>query len=373
MEKVDIVIIGAGIVGLSTACEVAGKNRDVILIERHDSFGEETSSRNSEVIHSGIYYSPGSLKARLCLEGNKLLYEICKENGIPCKGLGKLIVATDENEIKKLDTLLKNGSKNGIDNIIIMSAKEVLEIEPHINARAAVFIPSAGIIDSHCLMKYYQSKAKSSGVMITYGSEVKEIEKTSQGYRIGIQETNGSSFSFLTEILINSAGLSALNIAGLCGIDTEKADYHTYYYKGEYFRIGRGKHKLTNKLIYPFPPETGYVGIHTVPDIQGMVKLGPYNYFTETIDYGMDESNKEFCYNSVRTFLPFLELQDLEPDMTGIQPKVQKQGEQEKDFIIVHEEEKGFPGLINIIGIESPGLTPSPEIGRFVANMISGW
>ena len=373
MEKVDIVIIGAGVVGLSTACEVAGKNRDVILIEKHDSFGKETSSRNSEVIHSGIYYSPGSLKARLCLEGNKLLYEICKENGIPCKPLGKLIVATDEKEIKNAETLVENGRKNGIDNIIIMSSEDVSKMEPHVNAMAAIFVPSAGIIDSHCLMKYFESRAKSNGVMITYGSEVKEIEKTSQGYRIGIQETNGNSFSFLTEILINSAGLSALNIARLCGIDTEKAGYCIYYYKGEYFKIGRGKHKLTNRLIYPLPPKTGYVGIHTVPDIQGMVKLGPCNYFTETIDYDMDESNKEFCYESVKTFLPFLELQDLEPDMTGIQPKVQKQGEQEKDFIIVHEEEKGFPGLINVIGIESPGLTASPAIGRLVANMIRGW
>lgn len=356
--------------GLSIASQVASKDRDVILIEKHDSFGEESSSRNSEVIHSGIYYSRGFFKAKFCVEGNRLLYKICEENGIPYKRLGKLIAATNEEEVNGLESLLEKGRENGVENLKIISSEEVRKLEPHIKASAAILVPSAGIIDSHRLMKYFETRAKDNNVIISYGCEVKTIEKTPEGYKIGIQETDGGTFSFLTGILINSAGLESANIAELAGIDIDTAGYRVYYYKGEYFRVSGGKHKLASRLIYPFPPHPGHVGVHTVLDLQGMMKLGPYNYFVETIDYNIDGTYKELFYESVKSFLPFIELQDLEPDMAGIQPKVQKMGEPEKDFIIVHEDGKGFYGLINLIGIESPGLTASPAIGKFVSGIV---
>ncbi len=356
--------------GVAIAAQVARKDRNVILVERHDTFGEETSSRNSEVIHAGIYYPKGSLKARLCVEGNILLYQICKENNIPYDAIGKLIVATNENEMRDLEELLEKGREAGARDLRIISAKEVQELEPHVTAQAAIVSPSSGIVDSHRLMKYFETTAKNNNATIAYGCEVKMIEKVSGGYRVGIQDADGEMLTLFTKILINSAGLESGNIAALAGIDIDRANYRIHYWKGEYFRVGAGKHKFAHRLIYPAPPQPGSVGIHTVPDLQGMMKLGPYDYYVDKIDYNVDENNKELFYKSVRPFLPFIELRDLTPDMVGIHPKIQKPGEPMKDFIIVDEEERKLPGLINLIGIESPGLTSSPAIGRYVEAMV---
>ncbi|MFH2069424.1 MAG: NAD(P)/FAD-dependent oxidoreductase [Candidatus Omnitrophota bacterium] len=371
MERTDVVIIGAGVVGLSIASQIAKKDRNVILVERHNSFGQETSSRNSEVIHAGIYYPDGFLKAKLCVEGNILLYRICKKNAIPYKQTGKLIAAVNEKQVKDLEDLLEKGKRNGTENLEIISPKEIQKLEPHITARAAIFAPSAGIIDSHRLMKFWETKAKDAGASIIYGCEVEAIDKTPDGYQVGVRDTDGESFFFPTRILINSSGLEAGNVAALAGIDIDEAGYRIHYCKGEYFSIGSGKHGFVQRLIYPVPPKPGFVGIHTVPDLQGMMKLGPYDYYVDKINYDVDETNKELFYRSVSPFLPFIKLEDLKPDMSGIHPKVQKSGEPIKDFIIAHEEKRGLSGLINLIGIESPGLTSSPAIGRYVGKMVS--
>ncbi|MFA5393464.1 MAG: NAD(P)/FAD-dependent oxidoreductase [Candidatus Ratteibacteria bacterium] len=371
METTDITVIGAGVVGLSITAQVAGKNKNVILVERHSGFGQETSSRNSEVIHAGIYYPEGFLKAKFCVEGNALLYQICRENNIPYKQTGKLIVAVTENQVKDLDALLEKGNKNGAENLSIISAKEVRELEPHITACAAILAPSAGIVDSHRLMKFWETKAKDSGASIIYGCEVKSIEKVSDGYQVGVKDSDGETFFFSTRILINSAGLESGNIAALAGIDIEEAGYRIYYCKGEYFSLSGSKQGMAQRLIYPSPPKPGFVGIHTVPDLQGMMKLGPYDYYVDKINYDVDETNKELFYRSVKPFLPFVELDDLKPDTSGIHPKVQKPGEPIQDFIITHEEKRGLPGLINLVGIESPGLTSSPAIGKYVKKMVA--
>ncbi|HIE43354.1 MAG TPA: FAD-dependent oxidoreductase, partial [Candidatus Omnitrophica bacterium] len=269
-----------------------------------------------------------------------------------------------------LEELLENGRKNKVMDLRMISSKEVRKLEPYVNANAAIFCPSTGIIDTHRLMKYFETTAKDNNGMVVYGCEVKTIEKIPHGYRIGVQEADGGAFSFSTRVLINSAGLESANIAALAGINIDEAGYHIYYYKGEYFRVSGGKHKFAQRLIYPSPPQPGYAGVHTVPDLHGMMKIGPYNYFVEDIDYSVDESHKGLVYEAVKTFLPFIEFQDLEPDMSGIQPKIQKLGDPEKDFIIVHEEGRGFPGFINLIGIESPGLTSSPAIANLIENMI---
>jgi len=370
MEETDIVIIGAGVVGLSIAAQVAKKDRNVFIVEKHIGFGKETSSRNSEVIHAGIYYPKGSLKAKLCVEGNILLYQICKENNIPYNPIGKLIVATNEKEIRDLEELLKKGRENGAKDLRIISSKEVQDLEPNVRAKAAILCPSSGIIDSHSLMRYFETTANNNNATIAYGCEVKLIEKVSGGYQVGIQDTDGEILNLFTRILINSAGLESGNIAALVGIDIDSANYRINYCKGEYFSVSGSKDKLAHRLIYPSPPKPGFVGIHTVPDLQGMVKLGPYDYFIDSIDYDVDETNKQLFYESTKSFLPFIKLNDLSPDMAGIHPKIQKRGESIKDFVIVHEQERKLPGLINLIGIESPGLTSSPAIGRYVKTIV---
>ena len=371
MERADVVIIGAGVVGLSITSQIARKDRNVVLLERHNSFGQETSSRNSEVIHAGIYYPEGFLKARFCVEGNRLLYRICRENAIPYRQTGKLIVAVNEEQVKDLEDLLEKGKRNGAEDLEIISAKEVRKLEPHITACAAILAPSSGIIDSHRLMKFWETKAKDAGASIVYGCEVESIAQTPGGYQVGVKDSDGESFFFATRILINSAGLESGNMAARAGIDIDEAGYRIHYCKGEYFRVGGGKHGLVQRLIYPAPPKPGFVGIHTVPDLQGMMKLGPHDYYVAKVNYDVDETNKELFYRSVNPFLPFIEPDDLKPDTAGIHPKIQKSGEPIKDFIIAHEAKRGLPGLINLVGIESPGLTSSPAIGRYVEKMVS--
>ena len=236
----DITVIGAGVVGLAIASKVARQGRNVCVVEKNKTFGMETSSRNSEVIHAGIYYPQGSLKASMCIEGKEMLYELCQRIAIPYKRLGKLLIACDDKEIGQLEFLLENGRKNGLEDLKMLSAKEIKEIEPHIEARAAVLSPSTGIIDSHVLMKYYAEKADENGAIVSYNSEVTAIEKVSDGYNVAIKEPE-NSFSFRTRVLINSAGLYSDRVAALAGIDIIKTCYKLDFLKGEYFWVGNKK------------------------------------------------------------------------------------------------------------------------------------
>ncbi|MBU1487722.1 NAD(P)/FAD-dependent oxidoreductase [bacterium] len=369
MEKVDITIIGAGVVGLAIAAEVANDGREVLVVERHKAFGQETSSRNSEVIHAGIYYPKGSLKARLCVQGKELLYQICQDQGIPCQQIGKLIVALNEEEIRGLKILLDRGKENGVHDLRMISGDEIRKMEPHIKAKAALYSPSTGIIDTHSLMKYFESVAKGKGATLAYECEVKSIKQCDRGYEIGIRDTDGQEFFFLSRVVINSAGLMSDKIAALAGIDIDAAGYRIHYCKGEYFKIGGAKHKLVSHLIYPSPTAIS-LGIHTVLDLQGMVKLGPNAFYVKEIDYQVQEAHKKDFLESVRPILPWIEENDLSPDMAGIRPKLQARGEPDRDFVIKHEEPSGLPGFINLIGIESPGLTSAPAIAEYVERIV---
>lgn len=366
----DITVIGAGVVGLAIASNVARQGRNVCVIERNKTFGMETSSRNSEVIHAGIYYPQGSLKASMCIEGKEMLYELCQKNAIPYKKLGKLLIACDDKEIGQLELLLENGRKNGLEDLKMLSAKEIKAIEPHIEARAAVLSPSTGIIDSHMLMKYYLEKADENGAIVSYNAEVTAIEKVSNGYNVAIKESE-NSFSFRTKVLINSAGLYSDRVAALAGIDIIKTCCKLDFCKGEYFWVGNKKNTLVKRLIYPAPLDKSEgLGIHVTLDMRGRMKLGPNARYVDRIDYTVDHSQKKAFYESVVRFLPFIEYDDIEPDQSGIRPKLHAADGSFRDFIIRHEIDNGLPGFINLIGIESPGLTASPSIARYVAGIV---
>jgi len=366
----DITIIGAGIVGLSITANVARKGREVLLVEKHTRFGQETSSRNSQVVHASIYYPAGFLKGQLCLEGNELMYKLCEDKNIPCKNLGKLIVAVNEKEEAMLENLMKMGEANGAKGLKIIPGKKVNELEPNVKATAAIVCPTSGIVDTHQLMQYWEIHARKMGAEIAYGVEVKGIEKTGNGYRVEVIDADGKQFDFQTRILINSAGLNSGNVAAMAGIDIDRAGYRINHLKGMYFRVGNGKEKMARMLIYPVPPKPGSVGVHTVPELDGGMRLGPHDVWIDEIEYHVDESLRDLFYSEVKSFLPFIEPEDLYPDTAGIHPKVQKPGEPMKDFIIAHETTKGLPGLINLVGIESPGVTASPAIGHYVARMV---
>lgn len=287
----NITIIGAGVVGLSIAAELSKTFENIVVVEKHPKYGQETSSRNSEVIHSGIYYPTGSLKAKLCLEGNKLLYEYCDKKDIAYKKCGKLIVATNAQEVKLLDRILEQSQINGVIDGQKITKEEVCNIEPHVKAEAALHFPSTGIVDSFELMKQLQSEAINNGVIFAYASEIIAISKGGNYYKLTVKESQ-DNFIFSSNIVINAAGLHSDKIASLVGINTPK--YELHYWKGEYFGVGNGKNKKLSRLIYPVPNKnTTGLGVHATIDLSGGLKLGPNSiYIKEKIeDYSVDKNN----------------------------------------------------------------------------------
>lgn len=367
----EITIIGAGVIGLAIAARVSSKHSPVLVVEKHSKFGQETSSRNSEVIHSGIYYPIHSLKAEFCREGRTMLYAYCDENNIGYNKCGKLIVATCRDEMGKLQQIQETARRNHVTDGTLLNRTEVISLEPNLQASSGLFFPSSGIIDSHALMHQLETDAINNGAEFAYGNEVIEIKKHGKGYLIEVAEPDGNHFTFTSRILINAGGLQAETISRMAGLYLER--YKTYFWKGEYFNLANGKHKLVSRLIYPLPEKhnTG-LGIHTTPDLGGRVRLGPNSIYLQDgkPDYTIDPNHSVDFFESAVRFLPFLELQDLVPDQVGIRPKLQKPGDTVRDFEIREEGKNGYPGLINLIGIESPGLTACLSIGKYVQSVI---
>lgn len=371
MEEVDIVIIGAGVVGLAIAERLSDIFNNIIVIEKHEAFGQECSGRSSEVIHASVYYSQDSLKGKLCLRGNDMMYEICKKNKIPYSNCGKLIVATNDEEEKALPGIFKTAQDNHAKHVQILDQNEIKKIEKKVEAVAAVYCPSSGIVDSHQLMRYFEAKASENGVMFAYNHEVKHIDFNHGQYEINVEDSLHDSFTISSKIVINAAGLYADKIAQVAGIDIEKEKYKIYYHKGIYCRALHRLNHFPKTLIYPIPPEKGSVGIHTVPDLYGGMRLGPHFIWSDTINYTVGEEYRSLIYDEARKYLPFLEYNDVQIDMAGIMATVQVPGEDVwKDFIITNEYEKGLPGFVNLIGIESPGLTAAPAIAEYIENHI---
>jgi len=367
----EVTIIGAGVIGLAVSATLSGCKGPVFVIERNRTFGQETSSRNSEVIHSGIYYPPGSLKGILCLEGKEKIFSYCNKNDIPYRKCGKLIVATKKGEEQKLLEILKMSRSNGVSDGRIIERDEVAEIEPHIKTTRALYFPTSGIVDTHSLMKQLEADTVIGGTQMVYGAEVVGIKKIKDGYHIDLIDADKQKFSFSTKKIVNAAGLEAGKIAGYMGINDP--DYRVYFWKGEYFGVGNGKNKYVNSLVYPVPePNTIGLGIHTTVDMGGGLKLGPNAIWLSDNkpDLKVDSAHSVHFYESVRDFLPFLELDDLTPDQAGIRTKLQKPGDPTRDFIINEESNRNLPGFINLLGIESPGLTASLSIADHVKDLL---
>lgn len=370
MEKVKVTIIGAGVIGLGIAAEISRAYKDVILVERNPSFGQETSSRNSEVIHAGIYYPKDSLKLKTCLEGRKLLYEFCKRNNIPHKRIGKLIIAINEDEAKDLKKLFSRGKENGVEDLILISIEEIKKMEPHINAEEAIYSPSTGILDTHSFMKCLASSFEKAGGQIAYNTQVVGIGKVKDGYDVTVTDGQKETFTFNSRVVINCAGLNSDQVAAMAGLN--KREYKLKYCKGDYFRLARSKASLVKHLVYPVPKESGAgLGIHLTPDLSGSVRLGPDDEYVEKLEYSIDPAKARLFHESVSAFLPSINISDIAPDTSGIRPKLQGQGEGFRDFIIRHEYADGLMGFINLIGIESPGLTASLSIAKMVVKVIA--
>ncbi|MEW5758499.1 MAG: NAD(P)/FAD-dependent oxidoreductase [Candidatus Omnitrophota bacterium] len=367
MENVDIVIVGAGVIGLAIAYEISSHNKDIYVVEKNNSFGQETSSRNSEVIHAGIYYPKGSLKSVTCLEGNKLIYELCREGGIAHKRIGKLIAAKDGNEIERLEKLFKHALSCGVEDIKLIDKNEIIKLEPNLKADVAIYSGSTGIVDTHSLMKHLETKAKYNSVQFVYNAQVTSINREKNNFVLEINDSDKEKIKISTRMVINSSGLYSDKISEMAGIREES--YKLKFCKGQYFRLSSQKSRMINRLIYPVPDIKGRdLGIHATPDLAGSVRLGPdAEYISGNIlDYSLNLRKKKLFYESIHDLLPFISDSDLTEDTSGIRPKLQGPDDGFRDFIIKHEKDRGLDGFINLIGIESPGLTASIAIARVV-------
>jgi L-2-hydroxyglutarate oxidase LhgO len=361
---VDITIIGAGVIGLAIANELADSRKNVFILERNTSHGRGISSRNSEVIHAGIYYPDNSLKAKLCVEGRHLLYEACAGNNVPHKKIGKLIIATSENEMQEISRLREKAFRNGVPSVSLVSQRQIRQMEPNIRAVGGLHSPDTGIVSAHALMDYYLHRARAEGAEIVYGTEVIGIEQTGSGYKVATLSQDGDHFDFVTEVVINAAGLQSDTIAKMTG-----KDYRLHYCKGDYFSVNNVKKGIVSRLVYPVPERNHIgLGVHLTLDLSGRMKLGPdATYIDRVEDYKVHEDKGDQFYGSAVKFLPFIRREDVVPDMSGIRPKLQGPGEAFRDFVISED----LPGFINLVGIESPGLTAAPAIAAHVKQMLN--
>lgn len=368
MNKVDYTIIGAGVVGLAIAAELSRSDWTGLLIERNKTFGEETSSRNSEVIHAGIYYPQNSLKAELCVQGKSKLYKYCKENNIPHKKVGKLIVATCEEEEETLKEIYSKAVANQVNDLSWMERKEVGQLEPNVKATKALFSPSTGIIDTHTLMRSLLRTAENRGLYFIPETEVIKIDPQVDGFLIQSRERSGD-FTYHSKIVVNAAGLSAQSVAShIQGLDPSSIP-KLHLCKGNYFKLS-GKPPFKH-LIYPVPEKNGAgLGIHATLDLQGQVRFGPDAEYVDNIDYQPNIDNLPKYYQAIRRYFPTLQNNSLQADYAGIRPKIQGPGETVKDFVIQTEIEHNMRGLIQLFGIESPGLTSCIAIADRVAHLV---
>ncbi|MCX7984118.1 MAG: NAD(P)/FAD-dependent oxidoreductase [Bacteroidetes bacterium] len=371
MADFEITIIGAGVVGLAIAERLSVRHSHLLILEKNERYGMETSSRNSEVIHAGIYYKPGSLKARLCTEGRDLLYDLCKQYNITHRKITKLITATTENEVEQLERIASNAEQNGV-HLKFLTKEETLKLEPNIRTFGALFSPLTGIVSVHHLMDFFAHSAQEHGAILHCRCEVLAIEYTGTMYNITVND-NGTITTLTSDIVINAAGLQSDIVAAMVGIDVDSAGYRLTYAKGSYFVVVPSKAKLITRLVYPVPQNEG-LGVHALVDWGGRLKFGPdVEYLPDrTLNYAVDETKRHYFAESIRRILPSITDDDIEPDMSGIRPKLQRKGEPPKDFVIIHERERGLPGFVNLIGIESPGLTSSPAIARYVEQLLFG-
>ena len=375
----DTVIIGAGVIGLAIAECLAQKNRQVVILEKNASFGQETSSRNSEVIHAGIYYRKDFLKSRLCLTGNRLLYAWCDKKNVPCHRIGKLIVATTEEECDDLERIRLLAEDNGVQGLTLLGEKQVRSMEPAIAAKGALFSQTTGIIDTHSLMRSLLWSAEDKGTIAAYRAEVTAIHYSGDFYELTI---NGGEYRIQTRILINSAGLYADRIAALAGMDIDAHGYRLKPCKGNYFSASPAPRLY--HLVYPVPVKNNVgLGIHATLDLSGRIRFGPDSRYLDPaqaqqrqspaitgFDYRVDEDRKNDFFTSIRKYIPSLRLDDLYPDMSGIRPKIQGPDDPPMDFIIHEESGAGYPGLVNLIGIESPGITSCLAIAGHIKNLL---
>lgn len=372
---VDVTVIGAGAVGLACAGELAARG-SLLILEKEDGIGRGISSRNSEIVHAGIHYAPGSLKARLCVEGRRQIEAWAKKDAFAYRRTAKLIVAVERDEEPILERLLANGRQNSVEQLALMPGRVLHNLEPDVRAVAALHSLATGTLDSHDFLRFLLRRAEELGARLATHSNVDAIEKIEGGYRLTV--TNRGQIETLTSrCLVNAAGLYSDSIAALCGLDVESSGLLHRWCRGEYFRIRDDAKISVSRPIYPVPHPGGHLGVHVTVDLRGQLRLGPTHDYLEELPLPerseqlyQDDRLREPVHAAARRFLPGLKPDDLEPSGVGIRPRLNREGEPARDFYIEEQGAAGLPGLVHCLGIDSPGLTAAPAIGRHVVKLL---
>ncbi|MDH3590769.1 MAG: NAD(P)/FAD-dependent oxidoreductase [Planctomycetota bacterium] len=367
-DRADAVVIGAGVVGLAVARRLAMAGRDVIVLERADRFGTEQSSRNSEIIHAGIYYPESSLKARFCVAGKRALYDYCAARGVPYQRVGKLIVATRDDEVADLRRLEEQALRNGVNDLAWMAPTDVATMEPAVFCVAALWSPSTGIVDSHALMAALLADAEAHGTAIAFRSPVRGGRVTGRGIELDV--LGEEPLTLAAGVVVNAAGVTAQRLAaGIDGVPAQSIPPH-HLCKGNYFTLA-GDPPFT-RLVYPVPGTAG-LGVHATVDLAGRVRFGPDVEWVDAVDdLDVDPRRADAFYPVIRRYYPALADGALHPGYAGIRAKIQAPGEPRHDFVVQGPQDHGVDGLVNLFGIESPGLTAAPAIAEHVAALLGG-
>ncbi len=360
-NSVDCVVIGAGVIGLAVGRALAMRGLEVVVVEAASAIGTETSSRNSEVIHAGIYYPVGSLKARLCVSGRQLLYAYCEEKGIRHRRIGKLIVATSDAEIPILEKYLAQARANGVADLRWVEQAEAARLEPHVRCVRALYSPSTGIIDSHEYLLALQGDLEARGGQVVYNSRVTRVER--QGTLFEVATGDSPTAAISCRRLVNAAGLHAQDVAGRIEGLPSASIPPQHLARGHYYTLS-GKSPFS-RLVYPVA-ETGGLGIHVTLDLAGTARFGPDVQWLDTIDYSFNPDTRDKFATAIRRYYPDLDEARLQPSYTGIRPKLSGPGQPAADFLIQGEDQHGLPGLLNLYGIESPGLTAALALAEEV-------
>lgn len=365
-ERVECLVIGAGVVGLAVGRALARRGREVLVLEAESAIGTGVSSRNSEVIHAGIYYPPGSAKARLCLEGRRHLYDYCEAHAVPFRRCGKLIVATDEARLPTLKSIQETALRNGVEDLQRLSPAEATRLEPELSCAGALLSPSTGILDTHALMLSLQGEIEAAG-----GTVLCRTPVTSGRYAAGVLSLQAgsaeSTMDIAASVIVNSAGLQAQQVARDLGVAPQSIP-PLHHAKGNYYGLqGRSPFQ---RLVYPVP-EPGGLGVHLTLDLAGQARFGPDVQWIEALDYSVDPARAAHFYREIRRYWAALPEGALAPAYAGIRPKLSGPGEPAADFLIQGPQVHGIPGLVNLYGIESPGLTASLAIAEQVAEFVS--
>lgn len=372
----EIVVVGAGVLGLAIAAALARKGVSLLVLEREGGIARGITSRNSEVIHAGLYYPAGSLKATSCVEGRERLYRWCAEKRVDHRRLGKLVVASDRREIAVLEELLALGRANHVDGLELIEGRAVAALEPEIVVEGALLSPDTGIVDGHGLCLSLLAEAEAHGAILALGRAVESLEPRSHGWSLGVRDAAGGTESIDAGCVVDAAGLEADRIAELAGLPVDALGWRQVPCKGDYFSLSPSVRRVPGRLVYPVPQQAG-LGIHVTLDLAGRVRFGPDAEYlsgspSDDAAYYVDPAKADRFRAAAARFWPALAQAELAPDYAGLRPKLAGPGEPFRDFVVEETSSKGVPGFVACLGIESPGLTAALALAERVAGSIAG-